>query len=377
MTNKPTNKKTAKKKPLTDKIPLLKDSLTEVQQLLSSTKKLTRRIIFGLIVVVVSVVLLIFGAMFLIGRFTHISEDSSVYPWVFVAVSLTVGAVVGTILSFIYSKLTKKTIKPYLDALQRVSEGDFTVRIEEESLMFEDTRIAEKFNQMVKKLGSVEILRESFISDFSHEFKTPIVSISGFAKLLKSADLTEDERNEYLDVIINESERLVNLSQSVLLLTRLDDHVVEKKTFLLDEQLRQSVLLFDKTLKDKNIQLDLTVETLPICSSQQLLSNVWLNLISNAIKFSADGGKIDIVAKNHGDYVTVAIADQGCGMDEETQQNIFNKFYQGDKSHSVEGNGLGLPIVQKVLKLVGGDISVQSELGKGSTFTVILPNKQI
>jgi signal transduction histidine kinase len=166
----------------------------------------------------------------------------------------------------------------------------------------------------------------------------------------------------------------VNLSQSVLLLTRLDDHVVQKQTFLLDEQLRQSVLLFDKTLKDKNIQLDLTVETLPICSSQQLLSNVWLNLIGNAIKFSFDGGKIDIVAKNHGDYVTVAISDQGCGMDEQTQQNIFNKFYQGDKSHSVEGNGLGLPIVQKVLKLVGGDISVQSELGKGSTFTVILPN---
>lgn len=377
MTNKPTNKKPAKIEPLTDKIPLLKDSLTEVQQLLSSTKKLTSRIIFGLIVVVISVVLLIFGVMFLIEQFTHVTEDSTVYPWVFVAVSLTVGAVVGTILSFMYSKLTKKTIKPYLDALQRVSEGDFTARIDEESMMFEDTHIAEKFNQMVKKLGSVEILRESFISDFSHEFKTPIVSISGFAKLLKTADLTDEERNEYLDVIINESERLVHLSQSVLLLTRLDDHVVQKQTFLLDEQLRQNVLLFDKTLKDKNIQLDLTVETLPICSSQQLLSNVWLNLIGNAIKFSADGGKIDIVAKNHGDYITVAIADQGCGMDEETQQNIFNKFYQGDKSHSVEGNGLGLPIVQKVLKLVGGDISVQSELGKGSTFTVILPNKQI
>lgn len=374
MTNKPTNKKPAKIELLTDKIPLLKDSLTEVQQLLSSTKKLTSRIIFGLIVVVISVVLLIFGAMFLIEQFTHVTEDSTVYPWVFVAVSLTVGAVVGTILSFMYSKLTKKTIKPYLDALQRVSEGDFTARIDEESMMFEDTHIAEKFNQMVKKLGSVEILRESFISDFSHEFKTPIVSISGFAKLLKTADLTDEERNEYLDVIINESERLVHLSQSVLLLTRLDDHVVQKQPFLLDEQLRQSVLLFDKTLKDKDIQLDLTVETLPICSSQQLLSNVWLNLISNAIKFSFDGGKIDIVAKNHGDYVTVAISDQGCGMDEQTQQNIFNKFYQGDKSHSVEGNGLGLPIVQKVLKLVGGDISVQSELGKGSTFTVILPN---
>lgn len=361
----------------TTKKPPLKESLTEVKQILASTRRLTRKVIYGLIIVVLAVVFLVLGTMLLVQRLTNITEESSAYLWVFVIVSVAVGSIVGTVLSFLYSRLIRRAINPYLDALQRVSEGDYSFSITENSVLFADTQINEKFNQMVKRLGSVETLSENFISDFSHELKTPIVSISGFAKLLKSSDLTEDERNEYLDVIINESERLVNLSQSVLLLTRLEDHVVEKTAFLLDEQLRQSVLIFDKTLKDKNIQLDLTVEKLPIHSSQQLLSHVWVNLIGNAIKFSPNDSAISIKAENCGDYVSVAICDQGCGMDEETQQNIFNKFYQEDKSRSVEGNGLGLPIVQKVLKLLGGKILVQSELGNGSTFTVLLPNDKV
>ncbi len=359
----------------TTKKPSWQQSLTEMQKTLASTRKLTSRIIFGLIIIVVSVVVLVFGIMFLIEQLAHITEDSSEYLWVFATVSLGVGIVAGTILSILYSKMVKKLIKPYIEALQRVSEGDFSTGITEDSLLLQDTHIAENFNQMVKRLASVETLRESFISDFSHEFKTPIVSISGFAKLLKSADLTDEERNEYLDVIINESERLVNLSQSVLMLTRLEDQEVEMENFLLDEQLRQSVLLFDKSLKDKNIQLDLSVEKLPVCSCPQLLSHVWVNLISNAIKFSPKDSKIEITAEDHGDYLTVCVKDYGCGMDQETQQHVFNKFFQGDKSRSVEGNGLGLSIVQKIVKLLGGDVRVESQLGEGSEFTVILPNE--
>lgn len=358
------------------KKPLLKDSLSEVKQILASTRKLTRRVIYGLLIVVLAVVLLVLGAMLLVERLTHITEESSSYLWVFVVVSVAIGCIVGTVLSLLYSRLIRRAINPYLDALQRISEGDYSVTITEHSLLFANTQIADKFNQMVKRLGSVETLSENFISDFSHELKTPIVSISGFAKLLKSDNLTEEERNEYLDVIINESERLVSLSQNVLLFSRLDDQVVEKSTFLLDEQLRQSVLLFAKTLQERKIQLDLSVEKLPVHSSKQLLSNVWVNLIGNAIKFSPNNSTISVKAENRGDYLSVDIIDHGCGMDDETQQNIFNKFFQGDKSRSVEGNGLGLPIVQKVLKLVDGKILVQSELGKGSTFTVLLPAPQ-
>lgn len=357
----------------TTKNPTLQESFSELQQILSSTGKLTRRVIFGLIVVVALVGALIFGIMFLIEELFHITEDSSMYLWVFVPVSLGIGIIVGTILSIWFSKLVKKTIKPYFDALDRISRGDFSTGVVDENDILKDNAVAEKFNQMLKSLRSVETLREGFISDFSHEFKTPIVSISGFAKLLKSADLTEEERNEYLDVIINESDRLVNLSQSVLTLSRLDDQVVEKTTFSLDEQLRQSILLFDKALKDKNIQLDLSADNISVHSSQQLLSQVWVNILGNAIKFSPRDSKINIVANDIGDQISVAITDNGCGMDEETQQYIFNKFYQGDKSHSGEGNGLGLAIVQKILRLVGGEITVQSEFGKGSTFTVLLP----
>ncbi len=359
-----------------NKKPLLKDSLSEVKQILASTRKLTRRVIYGLLIVVLAVVLLVLGAMLLVERLTHITEESSSYLWVFVVVSVGVGSIVGTVLSVLYSRLIRRAINPYLDALQRISEGDYSVTITERSLLFADTQIADKFNQMVKRLGSVETLSENFISDFSHELKTPIVSISGFAKLLKSDNLTEEERNEYLDVIINESERLVSLSQNVLLFSRLDDQLVEKSTFLLDEQLRQSALLFEKTMQERNVQLDLSAEKLPVYSSKQLLSNVWVNLIGNAIKFSPNNSTISVKAEDRGDYVSVAISDHGCGMDDETQQNIFNKFFQGDKSRSVEGNGLGLPIVQKVLKLVDGKILVQSELGKGSTFTVLLPHAQ-
>ena len=357
----------------TTKQPTLQESFSELQQILSSTSKLTRRIIFGLIIVVALVGVLIFGIMFLIEELFHITEDSSAYFWVFVPVSLSVGIIVGTILSIWFSKLVKKAIKPYFDALDRISRGDFSTGVVDENDILKDNAVAEKFNQMLKSLRSVETLREGFISDFSHEFKTPIVSIAGFAKLLKTADLTEEERNEYLDVIINESDRLVNLSQSVLTLSRLDGQVAEKTTFSLDEQLRQSILLFDKALKDKNIQLDLSADNISVHSSQQLLSQVWVNILANAIKFSPRDSKINIVADDVGDQISVAITDNGCGMDEETQQYIFNKFYQGDKSHSREGNGLGLAIVHKILRLVGGDIQVQSELGKGSTFTVLLP----
>ncbi len=357
----------------TTKNPTLQESFSEMQQILSSTGKLTKRIIFGLIAIVALVGVLIFGIVFLIEQLFHTTDDSSVYLWVFVLVSLGVGTIVGTILSIWFSKMVKKTIKPYFDALDRISRGDFSTGVVDENDILKDNAVAEKFNQMLKSLRSVETLREGFISDFSHELKTPIVSISGFAKLLKTADLTEEERNEYLDVIINESDRLVNLSQSVLALSRLDDQVVEKATYSLDEQLRQTVLLFDKALKDKNIQLDLDIDKISINSSQQLLSQVWVNILGNAIKFSPRDSKIDVVATDAGEKISVAITDYGCGMDEETQQYIFNKFYQGDKSHSGEGNGLGLAIVQKIVTLVGGEIKVQSELGKGSTFTVFLP----
>ena len=228
---------------------------------------------------------------------------------------------------------------------------------------------------MVEQLASVETLRESFVSDFSHEFKTPIVSIEGFAKLLKDPNLSAEERNEYLDVILSESKRLVELSESVLMLTRLDSHKVVLEKYRLDEQLRQCVLLFDQSATEQGIELDLDLEEeIVVNGAINLNKQIWVNLLSNALKFTPTGGKISLSAHITNGRPTVVISDNGCGMDEETQKNIFNKFYQGDASRTTPGNGLGLSIVKKILDITQGQIYVDSIVGKGSTFTVVLKN---
>lgn len=284
---------------------------------------------------------------------------------------LAVSLVLGIGLSFAYSQIMIKVTAPYLEALQKVGECDFSVRITDNKFMSE-FNIAEHFNKTVERLASVETLRESFISEFSHEFKTPIVSISGFAKLLKDPNLSAEDRNEYLDVIIDESERLVELSESVLMLTRLDSQQIVNADYRIDEQLRQCVLLFTNACKQRNISVELDLKTKNICGCQKLNSQIWTNLLSNAVKFTPDGGKIEVKSWYDGDEVKVAVSDNGIGMDEETQQNIFYKFYQGDKSHTTPGNGLGLSIVKKIVDMQDGKIEVTSQPGVGSTFVVTL-----
>ena len=284
---------------------------------------------------------------------------------------LAVSFVIGICLSFAYSQIMIMVTDPYLEALQKVGDCDFSVRIKDNKFMSE-FNIAEHFNKTVERLASVETLRESFISEFSHEFKTPIVSISGFAKLLKDPNLSAEERNEYLDVIIDESERLVELSESVLTLTRLDSQQIDNVEYRLDEQIRQCVLLFANTCKQRNIGIELDLQVKEICGWQKLNCQIWTNLLSNAVKFTPDGGKIEVNAAYVEDDVQVSVSDNGIGMDEETQQNIFYKFYQGDKSHTTAGNGLGLSIVKKIVDMQDGKIEVSSQPGKGSTFVVTL-----
>ena len=289
----------------------------------------------------------------------------------FGVIVLAISIVLGMALSFAYSAIIVRSSRPYLKALQKVAEGDFSIRIED-SVAFANLGIAKNFNHMVEQLDSVETLRESFVSDFSHEFKTPIVSISGFAKLLKDPTLTVEQRNEYLDVIIDESNRLVELSESVLLLNRLDSQEITKEQYLLDEQVRQCVLMFEQQCEDKGIELEVELEQINLNSNYKLLSQVVVNLLSNAVKFTEKGGKISVRCRSMGLNAVIEVQDTGCGMDEEIKANIFNKFFQGDKSHTTPGNGLGLCIVKKIVDILGGNIFVNSTPGEGSTFTVIL-----
>lgn len=337
----------------------------------SNSKNLFNRItlivVAGLFVLLTLSSLITFGLSAFVAKWMHVNEDNIL---VFGVIVMVMSVVFGLALSFAYSAVMIKASKPYLEALQRVAECDFSVRITDPSV-FSNFGIAENFNNMARQLESVETLREGFISDFSHEFKTPIVSISGFAKLLKDPKLSAEQRNDFLDIIISESDRLVGLSESVLLLNRLDTQVIVKEQFSLDEQLRQCVLMFDRQCAQKNISLDVNIdENVQINSNAKLLNQVWVNLLSNAVKFTNEGGHITVNCQKNDGAAVVTISDDGCGMSPDIMQNIFNKFYQGDKSHTTQGNGLGLSIVKKVLEVLDGDIAVRSEVGTGSTFTV-------
>lgn len=330
--------------------------------------RITFIVVLCLFVMLMITTLLTFALSSVIASKWNVEEDSLLLYGLIV---LAISVVLGIALSFAYSAIIVKASKPYLHALQKVAEGDFSVRIED-SVVFANYGIAKNFNHMVTQLDSVETLRESFVSDFSHEFKTPIVSISGFARLLKDSSLTTEQRNEYLDVIIDESTRLVELSESVLLLNRLDSQEITLEQYLLDEQIRQCALMFAQQCEDKGINLDVELEQMTVSSNYKLMSQVIVNLLSNAVKFTASGGTVTVCCRSMGPNAIITVADTGCGMDEETKGNIFNKFYQGDKSHTTAGNGLGLSIVKKIVDLLGGQIFVESRVGEGSTFTVLL-----
>jgi signal transduction histidine kinase len=228
---------------------------------------------------------------------------------------------------------------------------------------------------MTKELKGIEYLRKDFISSVSHEFKTPIASIQGFAKLLQNNDLTEEERQEYTQIIIEETTRMSKLSSNILNLSRLENQgMIENKTiFSLDEQIRKSILLLELEWCEKNIDFDIELDPVQFIGDEELLQQVWINLLSNAIKFSNENGKIVVRLYQVESMVKVKIIDTGIGMDEEVQKRIFEKFYKADTAHSFEGNGLGLSLVKRIIDLCNGKIYLKSNPGKGTTFTVELP----
>jgi len=228
---------------------------------------------------------------------------------------------------------------------------------------------------MTRELKGIEYLRKDFINSVSHEFKTPIASIQGFAKLLQKGNLSEEEKQEYTNIIVEETSRLSNLSSNILKLSKLENQemIDRKAIFSLDEQIRRSILLLEHEWSKKNICFDIELDSVKFPGDEELLQQVWINLLGNAIKFSNDNSSITVRLHGSASFVKVKITDTGIGMSEEIQPRIFEKFYQGHKSHSYDGNGLGLPLVKRILDLCDGKIHVQSSLGKGSTFIVQLP----
>ena len=217
-------------------------------------------------------------------------------------------------------------------------------------------------------------MQKDFISSISHEFKTPIASIRGFAKLLQMPGLTEEQKAEYIRMIAQESDRLSRLSETLLRLSALEQQtaLASLTSFSLDEQLRQVILRLEPAWSHKDIGWQLEMDEISITSDQELLNQVWVNIIQNAIKFSPDSSDIEVRVFREGNAI-VEIQDHGCGMSEEAQTRIFDKFYQADKSRKQEGVGLGLSLVKRIVDMLGGTVSVQSQEGEGSTFRVELP----
>lgn len=264
-------------------------------------------------------------------------------------------------------------------ATSKVAQGDFSVYVAPLHTMekqdYLDVMITD-FNKMVEELGSIETLKTDFFSNVSHEIKTPLAVIHNNAELLNREGITEEQRREYAETILHATRRLSNLIMNMLKLNKLEKQAIKPmpKRFDLCAQLSECALQFEDLWEKKNIEFSAELEDrVYVNGDEALLALVWTNLLSNAIKFTPDGGTVTLALTSDADGVTVTVADTGCGMEPETIKHIFDKFYQGDTSHATEGNGLGLALVQRILELSEGTITVKSAPGSGSSFTVTLP----
>lgn len=262
------------------------------------------------------------------------------------------------------------------EATRKVVEGDFSVELEMDENLKENSYVNimfSDFNTMLAELNSIESLKDDFISNVSHEIKTPLSVINNYTTALKDKDLPEKIRDEYIETIIDTTEKLSDLVSNILKLNKIENRNIspEKQEYDLCRQLSDCLLSFEQQWEEKEIELFVDIEDrVMIKEPFALLDVVWHNLLSNAFKFTGNCGKVSLIQTSTDDFIEVKIKDTGCGFDEETKLHIFDKFYQGDTSHSEEGNGLGLALVQKIAERNNYEISVESEVGKGTEFTV-------
>ncbi len=287
-------------------------------------------------------------------------------------------SLIFTIIDAIRRKLmVDRPTKRIVEAGEKITSGDFSVHIEPfgDNHAYESfNSIIDCFNKMAQELGSVETLRTDFIANVSHELKTPLAVMQNYGTMLQSPDLPDEKRIEYAKGITDNSRRLASLITNILKLNKLENQQIfpVSEQFDLSEQLCQSLLQFEEIWEQKGIEIETDIsDEVYINSDAELLSLVWNNLLSNAFKFT-ESGTVSVTLTVDEEFATVKISDTGCGISAETGKHIFEKFYQGDTSHAMQGNGLGLALVKRVVDIMQGEIAVESETGKGSTFTVRL-----
>ena len=293
-------------------------------------------------------------------------------------VTIVVVALLCTVADIIRRKIMiDKPVRKILQATERIAAGDFSTRLTvlHEYEKYDDyDLIMENLNLMAAELEKSEILKTDFIANVSHEIKTPLAIVTAYVSMLEKGGLDDETRKKYAAVALQAARRLNDLISNILKLNKLENSglTLETEKFRLDESLAECVLQYEEVLSRKGLELACDFDETTVVSSKSTLELVWNNLLSNAIKFTEIGGKIGVSLKAENGNAVVRVSDTGCGISAETGAHIFDKFYQGDTSRSGEGNGLGLALVKKVIDVLGGEISVKSELGKGSSFTVTL-----
>lgn len=282
----------------------------------------------------------------------------------------------GTFDYFRRKQMVERPVKRILEATEKIMQGDFTIRIEPVKEFSGETgfnEIIKAINKMTAELAGTETLRTDFIANVSHELKTPLAVMGNYATMLQKPGISEEDRIEYAKAISHSSRRLAALITNILKLNKLENQQFfpQLDEYDLGEQLCENLLQFEDIWEKKELNIETDIEDdVRIRSDAELLSLVWNNLISNAVKFTPEGGTIGIKLKTEGNLVVVSFSDTGCGIKPEVGQHIFEKFYQGDTSHATQGNGLGLALVKRVVDILNGEIGVQSVYGQGSTFTV-------
>ena len=302
---------------------------------------------------------------------THHRESSIIFL-------ALVSIVVGTTLSYFVGKRPMRIIEQISEATKQVAGGNFDIQLDENIHAAEFQEMARNFNRMARELAHTEMLHKDFIENVSHEFKTPLTAIEGYVTLLQKKNLSEDKRREYTQKILFNTKRLNTLTGNILLLSKLENQQldIQKENYSLDEQIREIILLLEEAWNKKGLELDIDLADCVFYGNKDLIAHVWQNILSNAIKFAPDSGLVRILLHKTDDNLKISISDNGIGMNKDIQQRVFEKFYQGDSSHSSQGNGLGLTLAKRIVDLHDGEISVSSKEGQGTSFTVTLPLDQ-
>ncbi len=321
--------------------------------------------------IVVSI-LLALGLYFLLADVIPMEET-----WLLLLALVAISLLVGNVVTIFVAKFFFDPIKKLGKAMEQVADGDFSVRLEEKSSSKEIMEIYSGFNMMAHELSVTEILQTDFVSNVSHEFKTPITAIEGYSMLLQDNENLSPEQQQYIDKIVFNTRRLSSLVGSILLLSKLENQQIPtgQTLFRLDEQIRQSVVALEPAWEKKELEFDVELDRVEHTGNEAMLRHVWDNLISNAIKFSPQGGMVRMTLKKRGNELEFVISDQGPGLSDDALKHIFDKFYQADNSHKQEGNGLGLALVKRILAFEGGSVHAVNRVEGGAEFVVKLQRK--